>query len=65
MISSDAMSASYDASSSSVGGIEVEACSDCGTRRPTDQMIWYPPNPLCIEWVCKPGLPCPPPGDQA
>jgi hypothetical protein len=57
----DAMSVFYDGDdSSSVGGPEM--CSDCGTARPPDQLIAYPPNPLCIEWVCKPGLECPPRG---
>jgi hypothetical protein len=58
----DAMDVTYSDESSSVGGIEVVVCSDCGIRRPPYEMIWYPPNPLGIEWVCKPGLECPPAG---
>lgn len=54
----DAMDVAYGDESASVGGIEVAVCSDCGIRRPTDQMDWYPPNPLSIEWVCRAGFGC-------
>jgi hypothetical protein len=36
---------------------DLRVCSDCGTRRPLDEMIWYPPNPLCISYVCADGCP--------
>jgi hypothetical protein len=35
-------------------------CDVCGTWRPSDQLVAIPPNPLCVEWMCKPGQECRP-----
>lgn len=30
-------------------------CDACGALRPVTDMTPIPPNPLCVEWMCKPG----------
>ena len=33
-------------------------CDACDRWRPRGELDAVPPNPLCVKFMCRPGLPC-------